>query len=125
VDKKKVMVIDDEEDFLAMTKMNLEKTNKYVVMTLAKAKDVLFYIHSFKPDVILLDMLMPKIGGIEVCEALNEDLIGKNIPIIIISALGKDVDKLSAYKNGVVDYIVKPAELNKIVFAIDKVLKYR
>jgi len=119
------MVIDDEEDFLTMTKLNLEKTDKFVVMTLAKAKDVLFYVHSFKPDVILLDMLMPKIGGIEVCEALNEDLIGKNIPIIIISALGKDVDKLSAYKNGVVDYIVKPAELDKIVVAIDKVLKYR
>ncbi|MFH1505101.1 MAG: response regulator [Candidatus Omnitrophota bacterium] len=123
--KKKVMVIDDEKDFLRITKLNLEKTNNYEVLTLSKAKEALPYARSFKPDIILLDMLMPKIGGIEVCEALNDDPLGKDIPIIIVSALDKNVDKISAFKNGVVGYLVKPAGLDKIVSEIEKVLGFK
>lgn len=119
--KKRIMLIDDEEDFLRITKLNLEKTKKYEVFALSKAKEALSCVRSFRPDVILLDMLMPKTGGVDICKELNRDPLGRNIPVIIVSALDRDADKLRAYENGVVDYLVKPAELNKIVTAIDKV----
>ncbi|MFH1594119.1 MAG: response regulator [Candidatus Omnitrophota bacterium] len=123
--KKRVMVIDDEKDFLMITKMNLEETGRYDVMTLSSGKNVIDEIHKFKPDIILLDMLMPSIGGLEICALLNEDPIGKDIPVIIISALEKDKDKLSAYKQGIVDYAIKPIEKDDIIARIEKALKFK
>lgn len=120
--KRRVMVVDDEKDFLKVTELNLGQTGKYDVLTLSSAKDILSRVNSFKPDVILLDVLMPEISGIDACEMLNNDPAAKNIPIIIISALEKDKEQLKAYKVGVVDYIVKPAEISNIIAKIEKAL---
>ncbi|UCD15074.1 MAG: response regulator [Candidatus Omnitrophota bacterium] len=125
MEKRKVMVVDDEEDFLKIIKLNLEKINKYEIRTVKNTKETLSCVHRFKPDVILLDILMPKIGGIEVCQMLNNDPVGRRIPIIILSALDKDADKLRAYRAGVVDYLVKPVEKEEIVAAIEKALEFR
>ena len=123
--KHKVMVIDDDDDFLRITELNLDKTGKYVVMSLSSAKDIIAQVHSFRPDVILLDLLMPAIGGLEACEMLNDDPIGRGVPIIILSALDKDTDKLKAYKAGVVDYLVKPIEKKDLVAKIEKALEFK
>lgn len=125
MEKKKVMVVDDEVDFLRIVKLNLEETEKYEVLTLSDAKNIISYLHSFKPDIILLDMLMPAVGGIEVCQMLNNDPVGKITPIIIISALEKDKDKLKAYKMGVVDYLVKPIDTEQITTSIEKALRFK
>jgi CheY-like chemotaxis protein len=125
MEKKKVLLVDDEVDFTRLVKTNLETTDKFEVMTLNSAKDILTYVHQFAPDVILLDLLMPVIGGMEVCEILNNDPIGKRIPVIIISALDKETDKLKAYKLGVVAYLTKPMEVDDIIHSIEKVLKFR
>lgn len=118
--KKKIMVIDDEPDFLAIVKTNLEETGRYEVKTLSSAKDLISEVYSFEPDVILLDMLMPGVGGAQACEILNEDPIGKCTPIIIVSALFKDQDKYSAYKEGINDYLVKPVGKDDLIAAIEK-----
>ncbi len=123
--KKKILVIDDEEDFLKITKLNLEKTEKYRVMTLASGKDVLSVVHSFLPDVILVDLLMPELGGLEICEILNQDPVGKRVPVIVLSALNKDVDKYKAFKVGVVDYLVKPIEKNALIEKLEKALQFK
>lgn len=122
--KKKVLVIDDEEDYLKITKFNLEETNNYEVMTLSSAKEVISCVHSFKPDIILLDMLMPVVGGIEVCDMLNNDQLGSRIPIIIVSALEKNVDRFKAQKKGVTDYVVKPVGKNDLIAKIEKALRH-
>jgi len=121
--KAKIMIIDDEEDFLRLTKMNLEDTGKFEVMTLANAKDIIPRLHNFKPDLILLDLLMPGIGGIDVCEILNKDLAEQSVPVIVLSALDKNSDKLKAYQEGVVDYLVKPIEKEALIASIDKALQ--
>jgi CheY-like chemotaxis protein len=123
--KKKVMVVDDEKNFLRLVKMNLEETTEYEVLTLSSAKDIVVQVNNFTPDIILLDLVMPTIGGIEACELLNNDPVGRKTPIIILSALDKEVDKLKAYKLGVVDYLTKPVEINDILSAIEKALRYR
>ncbi|RKY32810.1 MAG: hypothetical protein DRP74_01825 [Candidatus Omnitrophota bacterium] len=123
MEKRKIMVVNDELTFLQMMKLNLEETEKYEVLTLAGAKDILAHVEKFRPDVILLDLVMPTIGGLEACEMLNNHPIGKNTPIIVLTALDKDIDKLKAYKKGVVDYLVKPVETEKVVATIEKVLR--
>lgn len=125
MEKKKVMVIDDEKDFLKMMKMNLEQTDKYDVLGLSSAKDIIHQVHKFNPDIILLDILMPTIGGIEACEMLNNDSVGSKIPIVVITALNKDKDQLKAYKAGVVDYLVKPIEIDEVVAKIEKALQFK
>ena len=123
IKKKKIMIIDDENDFLEITKLNLEQTSRYEVTTLSNAKDIISQVHISEPDIILLDILMPGIDGLKTCEMLNTDPLGKVTPIIILSALAKSQDKLKAYKLGVVDYITKPVDKENLIFKIEKALQ--
>jgi sigma-B regulation protein RsbU (phosphoserine phosphatase) len=125
MDTKKILVVDDEKIFALFAKLNLEATGKYSVAVLSDAKDILLQVHSFKPDIILLDMLMPEIGGLDVCEMLSNDPLGASIPIIIVSALHEHGDKLNAYRAGVVYYISKPVKTEDLIKAIDKALELK
>lgn len=125
MDKKKILIVDDEEVFLQITKINIEDAGQYEVMGLINAKEIVPTVHQFKPDVILLDLVMPGMGGLDVCELLNRDAVGKSIPIIILSALDKSVDKLKAFKLGVVGYLVKPASTDQLIISIERALEYK
>ncbi len=121
----KVLMIDDEENFLKIVKMNLEKTGRFRVKTLTGAREMIAVVEEFRPDIILIDILMPKIDGVQACELLNDNDAGKNIPIIVLSALDTDKDKLMMYKLGVVDFIVKPIERDELIAKIDNALRNR
>lgn len=121
--KKKVMIIDDEEDFLEITKVNLEEAGGYEVLTFPTAKDIISQVHKFKPDIILLDIRMPGVDGMEACEMINNDPDGNCIPIVIVSALGKRGDKVNAYKKGVAGYLVKPIEEKELIAKIEEALR--
>jgi DNA-binding response OmpR family regulator len=125
MEKRKVMIVDDEENFLEITKINLEKTGKYQVETISDASGIISRVKSFNPDIILLDILMPKIDGVQVCKMLNEDPAGRRVPIIILSSLDTDRDKLMMYKLGVVDFLVKPIEIDELISKIEKALQYK
>ena len=122
MDKKKILVIDDEEDFLTIVKLNLESTGRYDVMTLFTGQDVLATAEDYNPDIILLDMLMPKVKGLEVCDLLKTSEKVKDVPVIIISALEKEDDKESAYEKGVIGYLTKPVDKETLITEINKVL---
>ena len=122
---RKILVVDDEESFLMLVKLNLENTGRYEVLTLASAKDIVSQVNAFKPDIILLDIMMPGVKGIEACTMLNSDPVGVRIPIIILSALDKDYDRLSAYKVGVVDYLAKPIDMAELIRRIEKALEFK
>lgn len=128
MEKKRIIVVDDEEGFVKIVKMNLELTGKYEVMGLSKEKeikDIVSYLHKFNPHLILLDLVMPDIGGLEVCEMLNDDAFGCRVPLIILSALSGQTDKLKANKLGVVDYLVKPIKMDELMVTIDKAIASR
>jgi len=122
-DKKKILMVDDEEGFVEVIKLNLESTGYYEVMGLTHAKDAMAAVHSFRPQVILLDMLMPEVTGLQVCEMLKDDPIGKKIPIIVLSASGSDTRKIKAFELKVSDYLTKPAEIGQIIRAIQKAME--
>ncbi|MFH1767717.1 MAG: response regulator [Candidatus Omnitrophota bacterium] len=121
--RKRIMIFDDEEDFLRIARLNLEGTGRYDVMTLSDTKDILPRVKRFNPNVILLDIIMSPLGGIEVCQMLNSDLTCKKIPIIIVSACDREGDKMKAYELGVKDYLSKPIETDSIIISIERVLK--
>ncbi len=118
--KIKVAVVDDERSFVFMVKLNLEETGKYEVLALSEGSDAVKAIKDFQPDIILLDLVMPDIDGITICEMLNKELSGSKPPIVILSALDRQVDRLVAQKLGVVDCLVKPIDAKNLAIAIEK-----
>ena len=123
--KKKIMIIDDEESFALMLKMRIESSGDYEVTVSLEAKDIIKHIHDIRPDVILLDLLMPGIGGLDICDMLNHDPIGLTIPVIVVSGLDKPTDKFKAYKFGISDYLVKPVDDVKLMKAIEKAIQLK
>ena len=120
--KKKIMVIDDEEDFLQIVKMNLEETDKYEVITFTDAKDILEKLRHANPDIILLDLIMGEVGGEEVCKILSKDYGAKKIPVIIITALDEETDKRRLKKLGIAEYVTKPVEIKSLITKVEKIL---
>jgi len=119
--KKRILVVDDQEEILLL--LNDYLSNSGFEVTLCKeTKNALSLIKSFKPDLILLDLLMPDLNGFEICEILNNDTETCGIPIIIISGFGDLVDVKKAYKLGVVGYFVKPFTLTDLSKKINKVI---
>jgi two-component system alkaline phosphatase synthesis response regulator PhoP len=118
--KKKIMVIDDEKDFLAITKLNLESTGKYEVLCLSNAEDILLKLRTFNPDVIMLDMRMPILKGKDACEVLSSDSIGKNVPVIVVSSWSDDRNMLEPYKQ-VVAHFTKPVAIESLIAKIDEI----
>ena len=119
--KKRIFVVDDQEEVLSLLNDSLTE-NGFQVMLCKEPKKVLSSIKSFNPDLILLDLLMPDLGGFEICEILNSDPQTHSIPIIIISGFGDLGDVKKAYKLGVVGYFVKPFALSDLNKEISKVI---
>lgn len=119
--KKKVFVVDDQEDVLNLLNDSLTSYG-FEVIICKEPKKVLGQIKSLKPDLILLDLLMPDLGGFEICEILNNDPDTRGIPIIIISGFGDLVDIKKAYKLGAVAYFVKPFALSDLSKKIAEVI---
>ena len=119
--KKKIFIADDQEDVLSLLKDFLA-SHDFEVMVLKEPKNILAAVISFKPDLILLDLLMPDLGGFEICEILNKNLQTREIPIIIITGFGNLADVKKAYRLGAVGYFVKPFSLSDLFTKIIKTI---
>ncbi|MFQ5681100.1 MAG: PleD family two-component system response regulator [Candidatus Omnitrophota bacterium] len=122
--KKRVFIAEDDESGLLSLKKLLSLSGFEVEGT-PHPKEVLSKIKSFKPDVILLDLLMPDLGGLEICQMLNDDKETVGIPIIVVSALAGYADIKQAYKLGVVGYVTKPYDYPNLIQEINKVIGYK
>jgi len=120
--KHRVMIIDDEINAVDLLKHRLESEG-YQVLALLNAKEIIPEVHRFLPDIIILDLLMPELGGLDACEMLNKDPVGQSTPIIVVSGLNKDIDKKKAYVMGIQEYFVKPVDIEVLLQAIRKYIK--
>jgi len=120
--KKKILMVDDEPDFLKMVKLNLERTDKFEVLTLFCANEIISHLHSFKPDVVILDLVMPGIGGMEACEMLNRDPLGSSLPILVLSALESERERVLSSGKGIAGYLTKPVTKEELVKKIESLL---
>lgn len=123
--QRRVFIIEDDPDSFTSLKKLLLIYGFEVDGVTAVKDDLIRVIKSFSPHIILLDLLMPRIGGIEVCQMLNADEQTQGIPIIVVSALGSDTDIKKAYSLGVEDYITKPYEISELVEKINKYIAYK
>lgn len=120
MDKKKVLVIDDEPDFLEMIKIRLE-ANGYEVIDAYDGEEGLKKAEGENPDIILLDIMMPKKDGYTLLRELKHKKATKSIPIIVLTAKPGMRDLFGM--EGINDYIVKPFEDEELLLRIKKALK--
>lgn len=123
-EKKKIFIADDDEAILVSLRKLLELSD-FIVQTTRNPKDILPMIKAFRPNIILLDLLMPDLGGMEICEMLNSDAQTQGIPIIIISALADEKDIKRAYRLGVTGYFIKPYDFNGLLKEINRTIAYK
>lgn len=120
--EKTVLVVDDEQDLLDLIEYNLNKQGFKAL----KAEDGLEGIElakKYKPDLILLDIMMPKMDGLEVCEKLRSDESTSLIPIIFLTARGDEKTEVEGLEKGADDYITKPISTKKLMSRIKAVLR--
>lgn len=118
----KILVCDDDQAITEMMTIMLE-TNGYEVKILPSGKAIQRLVKEYLPDLILLDIWMPGIGGEEATKLLKRDLDIKSIPIIIISALQKDEVKAMAKKIGADSFLSKPFDMDDLLKIVAKHLK--
>lgn len=105
--KHKIMIVDDEPDIVKLVKVSLEMAN-FEVSEAFSGQEALDKVQDAKPDIILLDIMMPDINGFEVCKRLKADTKTKDIPVIMLTAKGQRGDAEQGLKEGADDYIIKP-----------------
>jgi two-component system, OmpR family, alkaline phosphatase synthesis response regulator PhoP len=103
----KVLLVDDEQDILVLLKYNLEKEN-FLVQTASNGREGIEVAKEFMPDIIVLDVMMPEIDGIETCLELREIPELKNVLITFLTARGEDYSQIAGFESGADDYITKP-----------------
>ena len=113
--KKHIVIIDDERDILELLRYNLDKIG-YRTTCLLDGESAIKEIRESIPDLILLDLMLPGIDGLDVCRILKNSEQTAKIPIIMITAKGEDTDVVKGLEIGADDYVTKPFSL-KVLFA--------
>ncbi len=102
--KLRILVVDDEEDIVELMKYNISKEG-YDVISTDNGKSALSLVHTHSPDLIVLDLMMPGIDGLDVCKQLKGNSDTKNIPIIMLTAKSSESDIIVGLELGADDYV--------------------
>jgi len=119
---KKILIIEDETDIVDVVKIRLQ-AHEYEVLEAFDGKAGLDMARTKKPDLIILDIMLPKMDGYEVCRLLKEDKDYKDIPIVMLTAKTQDQDVRMAATSGADAYITKPFEAYILLDTVDKLLQ--
>jgi len=122
--KEKILVVDDEEDILELLKFNLSREGYRVFCALSGEKG-LTSARGELPDVIVLDLMLPGIDGLQVTRRLKEDRATKDIPIVMLTAKGEEADIVTGLELGADDYVTKPFSPRVLIARIRAVLRRR
>jgi two-component system phosphate regulon response regulator PhoB len=120
--KKKILIVEDEKDIADLIHFNVFKAG-YEALVESNGNNVLTRSKEFHPDIILLDLMIPVISGIEVCSILKHENETKSIPIIILTAKGTEEDIVKGLEAGADDYITKPFSPKVLMARIQSVLR--
>jgi len=118
----KIMVVDDDEDFTTLYKQYLSRAGFEAVAENESSK-VMEHAHAIKPDLILLDLMMPEPDGFQVCRMLRADPKFRRTPIIIVTALNDEDSRVVAMGAGANDYLIKPFHIEELKLRIKLLLE--
>ncbi|OHB59321.1 MAG: DNA-binding response regulator [Planctomycetes bacterium RBG_13_46_10] len=122
MDKPTILVVDDEEDIVELVELNLTREG-YKALTCGTGEQAIAVASSKLPDLIILDLMLPGIDGLEVCRRLKSQLKTEQIPIIILSAKGDESDIVTGLELGADDYVTKPFSGKVLVARVRRILR--
>ena len=118
----RIMVVEDEDSLATLLQYNLEKEG-YDVALAGDGEEALMMVDERLPDLIVLDWMLPKISGIEVCRRLRQRNETRNVPILMLTARGEETDRIRGLDTGADDYVVKPFSMTELAARIRAVLR--
>jgi CheY-like chemotaxis protein len=120
MDKKKILIADDEAGIRLTVGRMLDKD--YVVLEAANGEEAVEIARGQKPDLILMDLIMPKMDGYAACSQIKADEATKEIPVVILTAIGNELNKKFATEMGAEGYITKPFNIQELTDVITPLL---
>lgn len=120
--KEKILIVEDDKDILKMVEYNLKKEG-YRTAYARDGEDAVDSAHSERPDLILLDLMLPGIDGLEVCKQLKKESITAGIPVIMVTAKSQESDKVVGLELGADDYVTKPFSVRELLARVKAVLR--
>lgn len=121
--KFKILVVDDEKDIVDLLKYNLDKENDFEVITALNGKEAIEQAIENKPDLVLLDIMMPEMSGFDVCKKLKSSPVTSSVPVIFLTAKENEIDEIIGLELGADDYIQKPISPRKVIARIKSVIR--
>ncbi len=121
MNKGKILVVDDEVNITQILEFSIGSEG-YQVITASNGEEAIDKARNEQPDLIILDIMMPKIDGYEACRILKTSPLTKNIPVVLLTAKGREIDKKLGYEVGATDYIIKPFSPNRLIDRIHELL---
>ena len=118
----RILVVDDEPDAIELIRFNL-KASGYEVLTAEDGEEALAKARKFSPDMILLDVMLPELDGLEVCKILRRDPATASLPIIMLTAKASEIDRVLGLEFGADDYVTKPFSPRELMLRVRNLLK--
>lgn len=122
--RKKILVVDDDADLVELLSFNLKKAG-FAIGTAFDGVEALKKARSIAPDLILLDVMLPELDGLAVCEILRRDRATAAIPVILLTALSGELGRLAGLDSGANDYVTKPFSAKQLVSKVVELIKKR
>jgi two-component system phosphate regulon response regulator PhoB len=118
-----ILIVEDEPDLVSMLEYNLEKEGYQTRSALDGARGLELAVKEPIPDLVLLDLMLPDISGTEVCRVLRQQESTRDVPIVMVTAKGEEVDRVVGFELGADDYVVKPYSVRELMLRVRAVLK--
>jgi two-component system alkaline phosphatase synthesis response regulator PhoP len=119
---EKILIVDDEKAIVDLISYNLEKEG-FATIKAYDAESALELVKAVKPDLVILDLMLPGIRGLEVCKFIRKNPDTEALPIIMLTAKGDQVDKILGFEMGADDYITKPFNVRELIARVRAVLR--
>lgn len=120
--REKILIVEDDKHISKLVEYNLQKAG-YEPVAVEDGEEALDFLERHNADLIILDIMLPEIDGLEVCRRIKQDPRHKNTPIVMLTAKGEEVDRIVGLELGADDYIVKPFSPRELVLRIKAILK--
>lgn len=120
--RTKVLIVEDEESISTLLDYNLSRED-FETRIAVDGEDALLKTQEFQPDIVILDWMLPKVSGIEVCRRLRQNPDTRNLPIIMLTARSEETDRIRGLETGADDYLTKPFSTAELIARVKAVLR--
>jgi two-component system phosphate regulon response regulator PhoB len=120
---KKILVVEDEADLVGVLEYNLRKEGHAVTTALTGSQAISMLASADPPDLVILDLMLPDISGLDVCRQLRADQGLRGVPVLMLTAKGEETDRIYGFQAGADDYVTKPFSVKELMLRVRALLR--